>query len=95
MCYTGRMVEKQLQTYERMQKLNYKIGGFVMRTFRVNVIGFNVPVFMINYASYIIKWEHGWFDDRIFTLNAPAEVYDEISGLTEECIEILDDNDEQ
>lgn len=36
----------------------------------------------------------GWFDDRIFTLNAPDEVYDEISGLTEECIEILEDNDE-
>lgn len=63
-----------------------------MKTFQVNVIGFNAPVFMINYASYITKWEQGWFDDRIFTLNAPDEVYEEISGLTEEFIEIIDDN---
>ena len=60
-----------------------------MRNFQVNVIGFNVPAFKINYSSCIIKWEQGWFDDRIFTLNALDEVYDEISGLTEECIEIL------
>ena len=60
-----------------------------MKTFQVNVIGFNIPVFMINYASYIIKWEQSWFDDRIFTLNAPDEVYNEISGLTEEFIEIV------
>lgn len=60
-----------------------------MRTFRVNVIGFNVPVFIINYTSYITKWEEGWFGDRIFTLVAPTEVYDQISGLTEECIEIV------
>lgn len=65
-----------------------------MRNFQVNVIGFNIPVFMISYADYITKWEEGWFGDRIFTLVAPTEVYDQISGLTEECIEILEDNDE-
>lgn len=67
----------------------------VTKTFQVNVIGCNVLAFMLAFSNYIVKWEQGWFEDRIFTLNAPAEVYDEISGLTEECIEILEDNDEQ
>lgn len=49
----------------------------------------NVSAFMIAYASYIVKWEQGWFDDRIFTLDAPTSVYEEISGLAEEFIEII------
>lgn len=61
-----------------------------MKTFHVNVIGCNVSAFMIAYASYIVKWEQGWFDDRIFTLDAPTSVYEEISGLAEEFIEIID-----
>lgn len=65
-----------------------------MKTFKVNVIGCNVLAFTLAYASYITKWEEGWLDDRIFTLVSPTEVYDQISGLTEECIEILEDNDE-
>jgi len=62
-----------------------------MRTFRVNVIGFNVETFMINYAGYIKSWHEGWFDDRVFELEAPQEIYDEIDNLKEELIEILED----
>ena len=62
-----------------------------MKTFRVNVIGYNVETFMINYASYIKSWHEGWYDDRVFELEAPQEIYDEIDNLKEECIEILED----
>lgn len=62
-----------------------------MITFRVNVTGCNVETFMINYAGYIKSWHEGWFDDRVFELEAPQEIYDEIAGLKEECIEILED----
>jgi len=62
-----------------------------MRTFSVNVIGFNVETFMITYAGYIKSWHEGWFDDRVFELEAPQEIYDEIDNLKEEMIEILED----
>jgi hypothetical protein len=62
-----------------------------MRTFSVNVIGFNVETFMINYADYIKSWYEDWFGDRVFELEAPQEIYDEIDNLKEEMIEILED----
>lgn len=62
-----------------------------MRTFSVNVIGFNVETFMINYADYIKSWHEDLFGDRVFELEAPQEIYDEIAGLKEELIEILED----
>ena len=62
-----------------------------MRKFSVNEIGFNVETFMVIYAGYIKSWHEGWFDDRVFELEAPQEIYDEIADLTEECIEILED----
>ena len=62
-----------------------------MLTFSVNVIGFNVETFMIAFASYIKSWHEGWFDDRVFELRAPQKIYDEIAGLKEECIEIMED----
>ena len=65
-----------------------------MKTFRVNVIGCNILAFTLAYSAYITKWEQGWFDDRVFTLNAPVEVYNEIDELTEECIEIIKDEEE-
>ena len=46
---------------------------------------------MIAYAGYIKSWHEGWFDDRVFELEAPQEIYDEIAGLKEEFIEILED----
>lgn len=61
------------------------------RTFTVNVIGYNVETFMILYACYIMAWHEGWYDDRVFELEAPQEIYDEIAGLKEECIEIIED----
>lgn len=62
-----------------------------MQTFKVNVVGFNVKIFMIAYAEYIKSWHESWFDDRVFELEAPQEIYDEIAGLKDECIEILED----
>lgn len=62
-----------------------------MRKFRVNVIGCNVVAFTIAFAGYIKSWSEGWFDDRVFALEAPQEIYDQIDNLREECIEILED----
>lgn len=62
-----------------------------MRTFSVNVIGYNIVPFTIAYAGYIKSWHEGWFDDRVFVLEAPQDIYDEINNLKEECIEILED----
>lgn len=62
-----------------------------MRTFSVNVIGCNVETFMTTYAGYIKSWHEGWYDDRVFVLEAPQEIYDEIADLKQECIEILED----
>ena len=62
-----------------------------MKTFTVNVVGFNADTFFIVYADYIKSWHEGWFDDRVFELEAPQEIYDEIDNLKEELIEILED----
>ena len=62
-----------------------------MRTFRVNVVGFNADQFRDNYSEYIKSEHEGWFDDRVFELEAPQEIYDEIDNLKEELIEILED----
>ena len=62
-----------------------------MRTFKVNVVGFNADTFRENYSKYI-KSEHDvYFENVEFELVAPQEIYDEIAGLKEECIEILED----
>lgn len=62
-----------------------------MRTFKVNVVGFNANTFRDNYSEYIKSEYDSWFDDRVFVLEAPQEIYDEIAGLKDECIEILED----
>lgn len=62
-----------------------------MRTFRVNVVGFNADQFRDNYSEYILSEREGVYDDRVFELEAPQEIYDEIDDLKEECIEILED----
>ena len=62
-----------------------------MRTFRVNVIGFNVETFMITYAGYIKSEREEYFENVEFELQAPQEIYDEIDNLKEEMIEILED----
>lgn len=61
-----------------------------MREFSVNVIGCNIVPFTLAYTGYIKRWHEGWFNDRVFELAAPQEVYNEIAGLTEECIEIME-----
>lgn len=63
-----------------------------MKTFRVNVVGFNADTFRERYSEYIKSWhEQRWHDGRVFELEAPQEIYDEIDDLKEECIEILED----
>lgn len=61
-----------------------------MRTFRVNVVSFNTDTFRDNYSEYI-KSEYLYFEDVVFELEAPQEIYDEIDNLKEELIEILED----
>ena len=61
-----------------------------MIIFKVNVIGYNVDTFRDNYLGYITKEENGHYGEGIFTLKAPKEVYDEISNLKEECIDIIE-----
>ena len=62
-----------------------------MRTFKVNVVGFNADTFRDNYSNYIKAEYDSWYDDSVFELEAPQEIYDEIAGLKDECIEILED----
>lgn len=62
-----------------------------MRTFRVNVVGFNADQFRDNYSKYIKSEEEAYCENVEFVLEAPQEVYDEIDNLKEEHIEILED----
>jgi hypothetical protein len=62
-----------------------------MRTFKVNVVGFNANTFRDNYSEYIKSEYDSWYDDSVFELEAPQEIYDEIDNLKDECIEILED----
>lgn len=59
--------------------------------FSVSVVGFKADTFRENYSEYIKYEDEGWFDDRVFVLEAPQEIYDEIAGLKDDCIEILED----
>ena len=54
------------------------------------MVGFNADTFRDNYSEYIKSEHEGWFDDRVFELEAPQEIYDEIDNLKEELIEILE-----
>ena len=62
-----------------------------MRTFRVNVVGFNADTFRDNYSKYIKSEHEVYFENVEFELRAPQEIYDEIDNLKEEMIEILED----
>lgn len=62
-----------------------------MRTFRVNVVGFNADTFRDNYSEYIKSEHEVYFENVEFELQAPQEIYDEIDNLKEELIEILED----
>ena len=59
------------------------------RSFQVEVIGFNAEVFEDNYAAYITNKVVDDYDTATYTLEAPADIYDEISELTEDLINIL------
>ena len=60
-----------------------------MKTFRVNVNSVFVTAFFVAYAGYITNWRISWFNDRIFTLQAPEFIYNEICGLSDHFIEII------
>lgn len=62
-----------------------------MRTFRVNVVGFNADTFRERYSKYIKSEHEVYFENVEFELQAPQEIYDEIDNLKEEMIEILED----
>ena len=56
--------------------------------FRVSVIGCNSDTFQENYGEYIQAFRDGMMGDKVFFLDAPEDVKDEIAGLNEEGIEI-------
>lgn len=60
-----------------------------MRTFRVNVAGFNADTFRDNYSKYIKSEHEVYFENVEFELQAPQEIYDEIDNLKEEMIEVV------
>lgn len=60
-----------------------------MIVFFVSVIGFNVNTFKEKYQQYIKKEHETYFENALFALEAPQNIYDEISGLEEEMIEIV------
>lgn len=60
-----------------------------MIIFFVSVIGFNVNTFRDRYEKYIKKEHETYFGNALFALEAPQNIYDEISGLEEEMIEIV------
>lgn len=62
-----------------------------MRTFSVNVIGFNADIFRERYSEYIKSEHEVYFENVEFELQAPQEIYDEIDNLKEELIEIWED----
>ena len=62
-----------------------------MRTFSVNVVGFNADTFRERYSEYIKSEHEVYFENVEFELQAPQEIYDEIDNLKEEMIEILED----
>lgn len=62
-----------------------------MKTFRVNVVGFNADQFRDTYSEYIKSEHDAYYENLEFELEAPQEIYDEIAELKEEFIEILED----
>lgn len=62
-----------------------------MRTFRVNVVGFNADIFRERYSEYIKSEHEVYFENVEFELQAPQKIYEEIGNLKEEMIEILED----
>ena len=62
-----------------------------MRNFQVSVIGFNVDTFKEKYQQYIKKEHEMYFENVVFDLQAPQEIYNEINNLKEELIEIIKD----
>lgn len=58
--------------------------------FQVSVVGYNADKFRDDYERYITN-ESEWYGNVIFTLYAPKSVYEEIEGLKEESIEIIDE----
>lgn len=57
-------------------------------SFSVSVIGCNADTFLENYGEYIKAFRNDGFGNKVFFLNAPQSVKDEIAGLNEEWIEI-------
>jgi hypothetical protein len=56
--------------------------------FGVSVIGCNADTFECKYNKYITSFRDGAMDNKIFYLDAPQFIKDEISELGEEGIEV-------
>lgn len=58
-------------------------------SFSVNVIECNAETFQNNYAEYIKAYRNDNYDNKVFFMEAPENVYDEIKKLEEEGITIM------
>lgn len=56
--------------------------------FSVSVIECNADKFMDDFGGYVQAFRDGYMDNKIFYLNAPQSVKDDISKLSEEGIEV-------
>lgn len=62
-----------------------------MRKFQVSVVAFNADTFKEKYQKYIKNEHEVYFENVVFDLQAPQEIYNEINNLKEELIEIIKD----
>lgn len=60
-----------------------------MIEFSVNVIGFNAENFACNYSTFVKSRREDYFGNVAFDMQAPRYIYDEIAGLSEEFIDIV------
>ena len=63
-----------------------------MLEFKVSVVLFNADKFRDDYSQYITSETEDYIN-AVFTLKAPKNIHDEIEGLKEECIEIIEEEE--
>ena len=58
--------------------------------FSVSVIGCNAELFEQNYNKFILEGSGDFDTNRLYTLNADEDVYNEIKDLQDDGIEVVD-----
>lgn len=58
--------------------------------FYVSVIEYNADKFVEDFFDYIVDQYKDEYDNLIFEMEAPQEIYDKVSDLIEEGVDIFD-----